>query len=74
MNRRSFFGIVGKLCAVGTAVGVAPALLEPIQSVVQKYMPMYYDAAAHKLYVYEIAACVWKGVPILVDEKPKEIG
>jgi len=29
MNRRGFFGLLGKLAAVGTAMSVHPALLEP---------------------------------------------
>ena len=34
MNRRGFFGLVGKLLAVGAAMGVAPSLLEPIEGAV----------------------------------------
>lgn len=32
MNRRGFFGLLGKLLAVGAAIGVAPELLSPVQN------------------------------------------
>lgn len=32
MNRRGFLGLLGKLVAVGTAMGVAPGLLKPVKS------------------------------------------
>jgi hypothetical protein len=35
MNRRSFLDLVGKLVSVGAAMGVAPALLEPIRIRIQ---------------------------------------
>jgi hypothetical protein len=31
MNRRGFFGLLGKLAQVGMAMGIAPELLAPIQ-------------------------------------------
>lgn len=33
MNRRGFFGLLGKLAQVGMAMGIAPELLAPIQEV-----------------------------------------
>lgn len=32
MNRRGFFGLLGKLVAVGAAMAVASAILEPLQA------------------------------------------
>jgi hypothetical protein len=32
MNRRGFFGLLGKLLAVGTAMSVAPELLAPVKA------------------------------------------
>ena len=65
MNRRSFFGILGKLCAVGTAMSVSPALLEPIQKVVQQNTMCYYDQMNKAFYF-------WKGGKWVkwVDEGP----
>lgn len=34
MNRRGFFGLLGKLLAVGTAMSVSPKLLAPLKAVV----------------------------------------
>lgn len=30
MNRRGFFGLLGKLVSVGVAMGVSPSILEPV--------------------------------------------
>lgn len=37
MNRRSFFGLIGKAVAVGIAIGVSPKLLAPVKTVMLKY-------------------------------------
>jgi hypothetical protein len=34
MNRRGFLGLLGKLVGVGTAIGVHPALLAPLEAAV----------------------------------------
>lgn len=34
MNRRAFMGFLGQLIAVGSAMSVAPAVLQPLKNVV----------------------------------------
>lgn len=36
MKRRGFLGLLGKLLAVGGALGVAPEILEPVQARIVK--------------------------------------
>lgn len=37
MNRRGFFGLAGKLLAVGTAMGVSPGLLLPVKKKLEEW-------------------------------------
>lgn len=37
MNRRGFFGLLGKLAAVGTAMSVSPAILKPVEKWARKW-------------------------------------
>jgi hypothetical protein len=37
MNRRGFFGMMGKLLAVGTAIGVSPKLLAPMEEKLEEW-------------------------------------
>lgn len=32
MNRRGFFGLLGKLIAVGATLGISPEILAPVQA------------------------------------------
>ena len=44
MNRRGFFSLVGKLLAVGTAIGVDPRLLRPVKAALAEDT-IYIDAS-----------------------------
>ena len=52
MNRRGFFGLLGKLVAVGVAMNVAPELLEPVKAVVRKEC-LYYDFTNNAIYRWD---------------------
>lgn len=53
MNRRGFFGLLGKLVAVGAAMSVAPAILEPVNRWVSRYVVALPDGSTFE------CVCEW---------------
>jgi hypothetical protein len=53
MNRRGFFGLLGKLVAVGAAMRVDSALLAPVQAIVNREtMKIVYDIRNGEIYMW----------------------
>jgi len=44
--------MLGKLCTVGTAIGVAPALLNPMQEAIKRHS-WYFDTKSGNLYCWQ---------------------
>jgi hypothetical protein len=61
MNRRGFFSLVGKLLAVGSAIGIDPRLLRPVKAALVEDI-IYIDAAREDLTVILPPAEVGKTV------------
>lgn len=63
MNRRGFFGLIGKAIAVGITIGVSPKLFAPVQKVMLKYSWVVGDGVVHQNY-----KAVWTIESIVIDK------